>query len=156
MDGIPPLRCFQLFRRQYEYPRGVTYHGMFIEFIVHDEFSGTDVIEQKSRLLKKQIICISVRRVMEFFDADNRWIVIFPNGLQRIRITSMHGMVLLDVIDYFRAICDCIVSTQLNYPDHQKNGGSHGYSNCSRFLMDIYHLRFPKNKSSVPDEPSIW
>ncbi len=63
-------------------------------------------IEQECRLLKEQIVCISVRCVMELLDADNRWMVVFINSQQKTRVTSVRGTVLLDVIDQSCALRD--------------------------------------------------
>ena len=114
---MPSLPCFQRFRRARKNPRGVTYHEMLIELVVHHDLPNAE-IEQECRPLKKQIVCSSVRRVMELLNADNRWMVVFVNSQQRTRITSMRGLVLLDVTNQFCALCDCTVSAEF------RRGGS--------------------------------
>ena len=64
MGRVPSLPRRQLLRRTRKNPRSVTYHAMFIELVIHDDLSNTE-IEQECWLLKEQIIGLSVRRVMK-------------------------------------------------------------------------------------------
>ena len=73
---VPSLPRFQLFRRTRKNPRGVTYHAMLIELVVHHDLPDTE-IEQECRLLKEQVVGLSVRRVMKLLDADNTRLVVF-------------------------------------------------------------------------------
>jgi hypothetical protein len=113
VGGMPPLPCFQLVRPGGKNPRGVTYHEMIIKLVVHHDFPDAE-IEQECRLLKEQVVCVSVRCVMVLLDADNRRVVVFVKSQQRSRITSLRRMVLLGVTNQFCALCDCTVSTEVS------------------------------------------
>jgi hypothetical protein len=99
MDGIPALSCFQLVRCPHKNPRGMTGKDMFVELVVHHEFPGTKVIKQNCWLLEDKIVCVAVRCVVEPFDTDDRWMVVFPDSQQRTRLVPMYSMVPLELID---------------------------------------------------------
>src|SRR5687767_6257975 len=108
MNVMPSSPYFHLSRWARQNPRGVAYDKMLVELVIHHDLPDAE-IEQECRPLKEQIVCISVRRVMELLDADNRRVVVFVKGQQRTRITSTRGTVLLDVTHQFCALCDCTV-----------------------------------------------
>ncbi len=78
---MPSLPCFQLFGCTRKNPRGVTYHDMLIEPVVHHDLPNPE-IGRECRLLKEQIVCLSVRRVMELLDTDDRRLLVFVKSQQ--------------------------------------------------------------------------
>src|SRR5687767_811059 len=110
---MPSLPCFQSFGHVRKNPRGVAHHDVLVELVVHHDLSDTE-IKQKCRLLKEHIVCVSVRRVVKLVNADNRRTVIPINSLQKTRITSMRGPVLLNVTDKFCALGDPTPSAEVS------------------------------------------
>lgn len=62
VGAMPSLPRFQLFRCTRKNPRGVTYHDMLIEPVVHHDLPNPE-IGRKCRLLKERIF---IRRLQEF------------------------------------------------------------------------------------------
>jgi len=116
---IPTLPRLHLGRCPGKNPGGVTHHKVLVTVVVYRDLSNTE-IEKECRLLKEQIVCVPVRRVVELVDADNIWMIVFVNGLQKQRIVSMPRPERLDVIPQFCALRDCIVSAELSGGSSQR------------------------------------
>jgi hypothetical protein len=90
MNRIPPLVGRKLFRRPGQNPADVTGNDMFIAIVVDHDLPGPEVFEQKLRLLKKEIVCLTVRRIVILLNADHPQFVAasVPGARTRFRTSS--------------------------------------------------------------------
>ena len=86
---------------------------MFIDWVVHDPFSRSYIVEQKPWLFKEDIVRLAERGVVVFLNSNDIRIIILPHGHQRNRIVAVLVMIRLDVPDEFVTVRDRPASAEL-------------------------------------------